>query len=145
MKLNEKGHFEPPPRLPRHAQGVSTELAAWAGVLARTHWLLGDETVVDGADFYLGEQELGHLHLEGTAHIPQKGAVARALIAAGLAEPFRWGRDWVQYRVTSAATAQHALWLFQLRRDQLQGASERELNERIQARRPAEEHSASAG
>jgi len=54
-----KGRFAPPPKLKAAAQRVSEAVAAWQGVHARTHWLLGDEREVDGADFYLGENEVG--------------------------------------------------------------------------------------
>ena len=83
MKLAEKGHFAPPPPLPKHAQTVSEHLATWPKVHARTHWLLGDETEIDGADFYLGEEELGHLHLDGEAHVAVPKKIRDALIAAG--------------------------------------------------------------
>ncbi len=42
---------KPPPALPKHAQAVSNALAGWPEVHARTHWMLGDEREVDGADF----------------------------------------------------------------------------------------------
>ena len=69
MKLSLKGRFSTRPTLPEHAEDVAKELASWPDMHARTHWLLGDETEVDGADFYLGEEELGHLHLGGQAHV----------------------------------------------------------------------------
>ena len=87
----------------------------------RTHWLLGDETVVDGPDFYVGEHELGHVHLDATAHIPQAKAVANALVAGGQATRFRWIASWVELAVDSVAARDHAGWLFRLRYDQLCG------------------------
>lgn len=79
MKLEEKGRFAPPPTLDKVAQRVSDAVAAWEGVHARTHWLLGNENEVDGADFYLGDEELGHIHLDSEAHVfgsggPSNGA-----------------------------------------------------------------------
>jgi Family of unknown function (DUF5519) len=121
MKLSEKGHFAPPPKLAGFAQHVSVALAAWPQMHARTHWRLGDESVVDGADFYLGEDEIGHLHLEGEAHIVQELQVRNALIKAKLASPFRWSRDFVTFEIDSKTAVVHALWLFQLRYDALRG------------------------
>lgn len=127
MKLAEKGHYAPPPRLPVHAQAVSRSLAKWPGVHARTHWLLGDETEVDGADFYVGEAELGHIHLDGEAHIAVPAAVRKALIAAGLAAPFRWSQAFVVFKITAAVDVAAALALFQIAYDRLQGVSSAEL------------------
>lgn len=121
MKLAEKGRFAPPPKLPRFAQQVSDRLAGVPQVQARTHWLLGDESVVDGADFYFGDDELGHLHLDAEAHVAQVRAVRDALIAAKLAHPFRWSTNFVTALVESAADVEHVQWLFDVRRRQLEG------------------------
>ena len=131
MQLSEKGSFAPPPKLPRHAQSLSVELARWRSVHARTHWRLGDETVVDGADFYLGDDELGHLHLDGEAHVAVGSALRTALVGAGLARPFRWSRDFVTARIAEAGDVTHGAWLFALRYDALRGTTEAELLARI--------------
>ena len=133
MKLAEKGQFSPPPMLPKHAQVVSQTLASWAGVHARTHWLLGDESQVDGADFYVGDEEIGHLHLEGQAHVATGLALRKALVAAKLASPFRWSTKFVVHDVERAADVEHALWLFRLAYDHVQGVADEELITRIQA------------
>ncbi len=134
MKLQEKGRFAPPPQLPELAQRVSEALARQPDVHARTHWLLGDETRVDGADFYWGDEELGHLHLDGEAHVAQVGALRDALIEKGLANPFRWSREFVTARVSKAPDVERVEWLFSLRRRQLEGwpleALVREVRER---------------
>ena len=131
MKLSEKGRFSPPPTLPKHAQVVSTALASWADVHARTHWLLGDETRVDGADFYVGESEIGHLHLEGQAHVATGVALRNALVAEKLASPFRYSSNFVVHDVARAADVEHALWLFRLAYDRAQGVTEEELISRV--------------
>lgn len=81
MKLVGR-YAPPPPPLPAAAEKVSSALASWPDVHARTHWQLGNEHRVDGADFYLGGEELGHLHLHGEAHVatglPVCGREARA-------------------------------------------------------------------
>jgi len=127
MKLAEKGRFAPPPRLPTHAQAVSRALSTWPNVHARTHWRLGDEQVVDGADFYVGERELGHIHLDGEAHIAVPPAVRKALIAAGRAAPFRWSQGFVVYEITNAADVAAAQALFEIAYDHLHGAGSAEL------------------
>jgi len=127
MKLAEKGRDVPPPRLPVHAQAVSQALAKWPGVHARTHWLLGDETEVDGADFYFGERELGHIHLQGEAHIAVPPPMRKALVESGLALPFHWSPGFVVYQIATAADIARATALFQLAYDRLQGVSSAEL------------------
>ena len=93
MKLSEKGRFQARPALPLHAETLAERLASWSNVQARTHWELGDELVVDGADFYVGESELGHLHMDGTAHVPQPSPVAEALLAPTSVRSFARRRD----------------------------------------------------
>lgn len=131
MKLAEKGHYAPPPRLPVHAQAVSSALASWPNVHARTHWLLGDETQVDGADFYVGERELGHIHLQGEAHIAMAKPLRDAVISAGLASPFPWSRAFVTYSIATSKDVAGAKALFELAYDHLRGVSTAELLERV--------------
>lgn len=132
MKLSDKGRFQARPRLPQHAEGLATELSTWPGVQPRAHWLLGDATVVDGADFYVGEEELGHLHLDGAAHIPQAKVVADNLVTLKLARPFRWLASWVEVDVVDAASRENALCLFRLNYDRLRGVHSKLLVERVQ-------------
>jgi luciferase-like monooxygenase len=127
MNLAEKGRYAPPPRLPVHARAVSQALAKWPGVHARTHWLLGDETEVDGADFYVGERELGHIHLQGEAHIAVPAPVRKALVESGLAAPFQWSPGFVVCQIATAAEVPRAKALFQLAYDGLQGVSSEQL------------------
>lgn len=135
MKLSEKGRFAPPPRLePTHAQALSETLASWKSVHARTHWLLGDESVVDGADFYVGDDELGHLHLDGDAHVAVGTALRDVLVERRLARPFRWSRAFVTWKVSSAASREHAEWLFSLRLAALRGATPGALMAQVAAR-----------
>jgi hypothetical protein len=140
MKLAEKGRFAPPPKLKGPAQKVSSTLAGWPGVLARTHWQQGDETVVDGADFYVGEDELGHLHLDGEAHIMMPARLASALIGAGLGVPLPWSRSAVVFAIRTEADIRHALWLFKLNRDRLQGTPVDALLARVALAGPRRPH-----
>ena len=134
MKLEEKGRFMPPPQLPVFAQRVSEALAAQPEVHARTHWLLGDENVVDGADFYLGSDELGHLHLDGEAHVAQPQALRAALILQGFAQPFRWSTKFVTAAVEGEADVGHVMWLFSLQKKFLEGTPVPELLREIRSR-----------
>jgi Family of unknown function (DUF5519) len=131
MKLSQKGHFAPAPKLSGLAEHVSLALSTWPQVHARTHWRLGDESVVDGADFYLGEEEIGHLHLHGEAHIVQELPLRNALVKRKLANAFRWSQDFVTFEITNKADVAHALWLFQLRYDALIGEASAVLLRRI--------------
>lgn len=132
MRLSEKGAYAPAPVLEgAAAQTLSRELAAWSGVVARTHWYINDPSRVDGADFYVGEEELGHLHLDGEAHVAVGANLRDALVKARLAHAFRWSREFVTWPVDSAANAQNAQWLFSLRYDVIRGAAERTVVEKV--------------
>jgi hypothetical protein len=86
---------------------------------------------VNGTDFYVGEDELGHIHLDGEAHVPVGRALADVLIRAKLARRFPWSRDFV---VVDTDDAAHVIWVFGVRRAQIHGAAESELRTRIQGR-----------
>jgi hypothetical protein len=86
---------------------------------------------VDGADFYVGEKELGHIHLDGELHLGVTAGLGRMLIEAGRAEEFPWGEDWVQAPISSRRDARNALWLFRLGYDRLTGAPISELRRRV--------------
>lgn len=146
MKRSEKGTFAPPPVLgPEHAQALSETLATWPGLEARTHWFLGDESLVDGADFYVGEEELGHLHLDGEAHIAVGTRLRDALVKAELARPFVYSRAFVTWPVGSPSDRAHAEWLFSLRYALLMGGSVDEALSQVQERRsPARPESATS-
>lgn len=131
MKLAEKGRYAPPPRLRAAAQRVSEAVANWPGVHARAHWLLGDEQVVDGADFYVQEEELGHIHLESEAHVMHARPIAEALIKAGLGRRFPWSREVVVFEIGNPSSVAHALWLFELSYDRLRGLAQADLLLRI--------------
>jgi hypothetical protein len=133
MKLQDKGHFATRPTLSGVAESVACAIEGWPSVHARTHWQLGDETIVDGADFYVGEHELGHLHLYPEAHVRVPRTLRDPLIAAGLARPFRWSEAFVVHRVRTTADAQATEWLFRLAYDRLVGASVASLLDRIHA------------
>ena len=136
MLLREKGHFAPRPVLEGVAENVALQVEKWANVQARTHWQLGDESIVDGADFYVGQRELGHLHLYAEAHVRLPRELRDLVIAAKLAKPFRWSEDFVVHRVRSAREAAETEWLFQLAYDHLRGTSLSELADRVTSKEP---------
>src|SRR4029079_10337707 len=114
MLLKSKGEIQPPPKLKGPAQSVSREIQSWPGIIAATHWDFYDRDEVDGADFYVGEKELGHIHLDGELHLCLTVGLQKRLTEAGLAEPLRWADDCVQAPISNAKDARIALWLFRL-------------------------------
>ena len=131
MRLETKGEIRPPPKLKGPAQSVSLEIQSWPGIIAATHWFLYDRTQVDGADFYVGEKELGHIHLDGELHLCVTAGLRRRLIEAGLAEALPWAEDCVQAPISSRQDAKNALWLFRLGYDRLTGIPIPDLRRRI--------------
>lgn len=133
MKLAEKGRYAPPPALEANAQRVAETIAKWPGVHARTHWLLGDENEVDGADFYVGEEEIGHIHLDSEAHIFVGKPLARVLVQASLARRFEWSAEAVVFEIQRRRDVRHALWLFELSYQRRRGLSLAALLGRVEA------------
>jgi Family of unknown function (DUF5519) len=131
MKLTDKGPVIAPPMLAGWAQTVSLEIQSWSDIVAATHWRFGDPTVVDGADFYVGEHELGHIHLDGEIHLVLSKTLRNAIIDSEFAKPFRWDANFAQFPIKSRHSAQHALWLFRIGYDRLKGTNESDLLQRV--------------
>lgn len=131
MKLAEKGNIIPPPVLSKYPEIVSQEIQQWPGIISATHWEIWNRNKPNGADFYVGEMELGHIHLDGSIHIPSTKEFARALIKGGLAQKFPYGENWVQFNISDDKTASHATWLFKLHYDYLNGAESVNLSQKI--------------
>ena len=89
-----KGPLAPPPRLGGPVQAVADAVAAWPEVEATTHWRLDDQTRVDGIDFYVGPDELGHIHLDGSIHLATTPELGAEMVAEGLGRPLPWARGW---------------------------------------------------
>lgn len=83
-----KGPLVPPPTLEGPIRGVADAVAAWPDVQATAHWRLNDPTRVDGVDFYVGPDELGHIHLDGSIHLATSPELGARLMAEGLGRPF---------------------------------------------------------
>lgn len=114
----DKGPICPPPILDGQMGAVASIIAGWPGVSATTHWDLFRPTEVDGIDFYFGEEELGHIHLDGSIHLATSPSLGKALVAEGLANPFRYQQGWVEQRVQRIGSAA-AVALFQRNYDRL--------------------------
>ncbi len=120
LSLQQKGIIAPPPVLAQPYRQVVDEVAGWPGVIAATHWHLYRPTEVDGADFYvgnkeLGDRELGHIHLDGQVHLATDQALHDEFLAAGRAEPFPFGgsyRNWVLFRLRVEGDVPAAIELF---------------------------------
>ena len=121
MRLNHKGPIKPAPILTGPAARVAATIAKWPGVIAATHWHLSRRDEVNGADFYVGEDELGHIHLDGEVHLATNLEMRKLLIEAGLARPFPWYKSWVEISIDNDAQADHAIWLFEMNYRRLKG------------------------
>ncbi len=121
MTLEEKGAIMPPPELSKFPQQVSKEIQSWKDIIAATHWELYDRTTPDGADFYIGQVELGHIHLDGEVHLATGKELAAVLIKNKLGKKFPYGNDWVTSPIESATDAGHAVWLFKLNYKRIKG------------------------
>jgi len=64
MRIEDKGPDAPSPAIPGPSGRVAAEIARWPGVIAPTHWHLYRPGQTDGADFYVGKEELGYVHIE---------------------------------------------------------------------------------
>ena len=114
-----KGPLGPPPPLKGDLKTVADAVASWPGVITSIHWSL-DHTRADGVDFYLGDAELGHLHLDGSVHLATDSALGKALVAERIARPFRYQRGWVEQQVRQVG-AEAAIALFRRNYDSLRG------------------------
>ncbi len=113
-----KGPLAPPPVLGGPVQVVADAVAAWPGVEATTHWRLGDQTRVDGIDFYVGPHELGHIHLDGAIHLATNSQLGAEMVAEGLGKPFPWARGWTMASI-SRLGSDAAVALFRRNYDRL--------------------------
>jgi len=89
-----KGRVAPPPALTGKLKAVADAVAAWPDVEATVHWRFDQPNRVDGIDFYVGSDELGHIHLDGSIHLATSPRLGAELVAEGRAQPFGWARGW---------------------------------------------------
>jgi hypothetical protein len=121
MRLEDKGQILPPPVLSKYPQMVSEEIQKWSNIISATHWDLYDRTKVDGADFYVGKKELGHIHLDGWVHLATNKELSQAILKNKLAEKFPYAQNWVMFSITKKQDVKKAILLFQLNYDRLNG------------------------
>src|SRR5256885_14884168 len=110
MRLETKGEIRPPPKLKGPAQSVSLGIQSWRGVISATHWYLYDRSQVDGADFYVGEKELGHIHLDGELHLGLTAGLCRELVEAASAGAVPRGGGWLSAPDSNPRDARDAPW-----------------------------------
>lgn len=100
----QKGRVAPPPTLQKSLQSIVDAVSSWPGVVTTVHWHYADRSRIDGVDFYLADQELGHLHLDGEIHLATSPDLGKALIAEGVAQPFRYLPGWVEEQARRIGT-----------------------------------------
>ena len=99
LPRNQKGPLGPPPALSAPLQQVADVVSAWPGIETTVHWHFSNKDQVDGVDFYWGEEELGHIHLDGSIHLATCPELGRNMIEEGVAEAFPYQRGWVEGNV----------------------------------------------
>ena len=124
LRRDAKGPLAPPPVLGGSVQSVADAVAGWPQVEATTHWHFADQTRIDGIDFYVGPDELGHVHLDGSIHLATTPDLGAELVAEGLGRPFPWARGWTLARVDRLGV-DRAVALFRRNYDRLRPAEVR--------------------
>jgi len=119
LARSQKGPVASAPTLEEPLQTVIDSVADWPGVTKTVHWHFSDQSLVDGVDFYVADEELGHVHLDGEIHLATSQALANLLVAEGAAKPFRYQRGWVEEDIRRIGTAA-AVALFRRNYEQLQ-------------------------
>lgn len=144
MRLADKGPIKPPPALTGPAAKAVEVVMGWTEVIAAAHWALRRPAEIDGVDFYVGDHELGHIHLNAMAHLATPPEIGALLVDHRLAKRFPYGGPaydgWVVYRIRTDKEAEHAAWLFRLAYDRIMGTALPDLAERIQAATPVPNH-----
>ena len=100
LPRDAKGPVTAAPLMRGDLQAVVDGVSTWPGVEATTHWHFADQTRIDGVDFYVGDDELGHLHLDGSIHLATSPALGADLIVERLGAPFPYAHGWTQSRVS---------------------------------------------
>lgn len=118
LPRSSKGRISPPPVLTGALKAVTDAVSLWPGVDATAHWRFDAPDQVDGVDFYVGPDELGHIHLDGSIHLATSPHLGAELIAEGLGHPFPWARGWI-FASVSALRVERSVALFQRNYDRL--------------------------
>lgn len=128
LALGQKG-LVAPPILDKPYQTAAIAIAVWDEVITATHWHLCRKAEVDGIDFYVGERELGHIHLNGWVHLATNHSLCKSLLGRGFAQAFPYSsyEHWVSYKIESVNQVKHPIWLFLLNYLRLRGFAEDDL------------------
>jgi len=105
------------PKLSKAAQQVAETVASWDGVCAHDRtspWRVGHEQDIDGIGLYVDQKELGHIHLDSSAHVMLLSPVLNLVVDAGLAYRSEWATDQVVIAIEDPTTVKYATWLFEL-------------------------------
>ena len=123
LPRDAKGPLAAPPTLAGPVRDVADAVAAWPEVEATTHWHLHHRDRVDGIDFYVGPDELGHIHLDGSIHLATTPALGATLVGEGLGRPFPWAKGWTMANVERLGV-EAAVGLFRRNYDRLRPIGE---------------------
>lgn len=123
LPRDAKGPLAPPPKLDEPLKAVADAVAPWPEVEATTHWHLYDRDRVDGIDFYVGTDELGHIHLDGSIHLATTPELGAKLVNEGLGRPFPWAQGWITASVGGLGS-DVAVALFRRNYDRLRPATD---------------------
>ena len=77
-----------PPSLNGALAEVADAVSSWPRVIVTGHWILNMPRQVDGIDFYVGDEELGHIRLDGDLHLATSPSLGKDLVTRHLAQPF---------------------------------------------------------
>ena len=97
---------------------VADTVTTWPEVIAtsRSHFACAEQN--DGSDFRVGDDELGHMHFDGSIHLASGLNLCAALVAEGLGRPSPWARGWFEARVQDLGV-ERAVALFRRSYDRL--------------------------
>ena len=122
MPRSKKGPVIPPPALSGALAVVAEEITLWPGVIATGHWTFYRPRQIDGIDFYVGDEELGHIHLDGDLHLATSPGLAASMIAKRLARRFPYQEGWVHEDIAKIG-APAAVELFRSNYERIVGPS----------------------
>ena len=107
-----------PPVLTGDLKAVADAVTTWPDVVATSRGHFAHTEQDDGIDFRVGEDELGHMHFDGSIHLASGPNLWAALVAEGLGRPSPWARGWREARVGDLGV-ERAVALFRRNYDRL--------------------------
>ena len=91
-----KGLVRQPPVLKGDLKAVADAVSAWPDVIATSRGHFAQAEQDDGIDFRVGEDELGHVHFDGSIHLASRPDLCAAPVAEGLGRPSPWAKGWLE-------------------------------------------------